>query len=72
MLVQEERSVNKKRKCGLSAAQKASLWHRWKDGESLSDIDRSLGKHAASIHGPAPSRPLAPDMRVTDAVTSQS
>ena len=26
------------------------LWQRWKDGESLSDIGRSLGKHAASIH----------------------
>jgi hypothetical protein len=44
------KSVSKKRRCGLSAAQKASLWQRWKDGESLSDIGRSLGKHAASIH----------------------
>ncbi|MCG1039545.1 MULTISPECIES: IS30 family transposase [Burkholderiaceae] len=35
---------------GLSAAQKALLWQRWKEGESLSDIGRSLGKHAASIH----------------------
>jgi hypothetical protein len=42
--------VNKKKRCGLSAAQKALLWQRWKDGESLSDIGRSLGKHAASIH----------------------
>ena len=36
---------------GLSAEQKAELWRRWKAGESLSDIGRSLGKHAASIHG---------------------
>ncbi len=36
---------------GLSASQKAELWKRWKDGESLSDIGRALGKHAASIFG---------------------
>jgi hypothetical protein len=42
--------VNQKRRWGLSAAQKTLLWQRWKDGESLSDIGRSLGKHAASIH----------------------
>ncbi|SRR6266566_790912 len=35
---------------GLSAAQKAELWHRWKNGQSLSDIGRALGKHAGSIH----------------------
>lgn len=35
---------------GLSASQKAELWQRWKKGESLSDIGRALGKHAASIH----------------------
>ncbi|SIT68580.1 hypothetical protein SAMN04487769_1348 [Burkholderia sp. b14] len=35
---------------GLSAAQKALLWQRWKEGESLSDIGRSLDKHAALIH----------------------
>lgn len=40
----------KKRRRGLSPEQKAMLWRRWKDGESLSDIGRSLGKHAASIH----------------------
>ena len=42
--------MNQKRRCGLSPAQKTLLWQRWKDGESLSDIGRSLGKHAASIH----------------------
>ena len=36
---------------GLSAAQKTELWHRWKRGESLSEIGRALGKHAGSIHG---------------------
>src|SRR5687767_8381991 len=36
---------------GLSAAQKAELWHRWKDGQSLSEIGQALGKHAGSIHG---------------------
>lgn len=36
---------------GLSAAQKADLWRRWKQGQSLSEIGRTLGKHAGSIHG---------------------
>ena len=36
---------------GLSAQQKAELWARWKAGESLSDIGRALGKHAASVFG---------------------
>ena len=36
---------------GLSAAQKAELWQRWKEGQSLSAIGRALGKHAGSIHG---------------------
>jgi DNA-binding CsgD family transcriptional regulator len=36
---------------GLSASQKADLWQRWKDGQSLSEIGSSLGKHAGSIHG---------------------
>ena len=35
---------------GLSAAQKADLWQRWKQGQSLSEIGRALGKHAGSIH----------------------
>ena len=41
---------------GLSAAQKADLWHRWKHGQSLSEIGRALGKHAGSIHGVVSSR----------------
>ena len=36
---------------GLSLQQKKELWQRWKDGQSLSDIGRSLGKHAASVFG---------------------
>ena len=36
---------------GLSDSQKSELWQRWRAGESLSDIGRALGKHAASIFG---------------------
>lgn len=36
---------------GLSPHQKDELWARWKAGQSLSDIGRSLGKHAASVFG---------------------
>ena len=36
---------------GLTLSQKKELWLRWKEGESLSEIGRALGKHAGSIHG---------------------
>jgi len=36
---------------GLSHEQKVELWRRWKAGETLSDIGRGLGKHAASVFG---------------------
>lgn len=36
---------------GLSQAQKKELWRRWKEGQSLSEIARALGKHPGSIHG---------------------
>lgn len=36
---------------GLSATQKAELWQRWNQGESLSEIGRALGKHAGSVFG---------------------
>ena len=36
---------------GLSHEQKVELWQRWKAGETLSDIGRALGKHAASVFG---------------------
>ena len=35
---------------GLSPQEKSELWNRWKDGQSLSEIGRALGKHAGSIH----------------------
>lgn len=36
---------------GLTPAQKRELWRRWRDGQSLMDIGRALGKHAGSIFG---------------------
>lgn len=36
---------------GLSQAQKKELWRRWKEGQSLSEIARALGKHTGSIQG---------------------
>jgi IS30 family transposase len=36
---------------GLSAQRKKALRSHWKDGQSLSEIGRALGKHAGSIHG---------------------
>jgi len=36
---------------GLSDAQKAELWRRWKEGQTLSEIGLALSKHAGSIHG---------------------
>lgn len=37
-------------KRGLSTEQRAELWQRWKDGHSLSDIGRALGKPPGSVH----------------------
>lgn len=36
---------------GMSDAQKREVWHRWRRGQSLSDIGRALGKVPGSIHG---------------------
>jgi hypothetical protein len=36
------------RRYGLSAAQKADIWHRWKAGESLHEIGRAFGKDHGS------------------------
>jgi IS30 family transposase len=36
---------------GLTSEQGKELWRRWKEGESLSEIGRALGRHAGSIHG---------------------
>ena len=32
---------------GLSPAQPKELWQRWKEGESLSEIGRTLARHAS-------------------------
>jgi len=36
---------------GLTLEQKKDMWRRWKEGQSLSEIGRALGRHAGSIHG---------------------
>lgn len=36
---------------GMSDAQKREVWRRWKEGHSLSEIGRALGKVPGSIHG---------------------
>jgi IS30 family transposase len=38
------------RRYGLSAAQRAEIWRRWKAGESLHEIGRALDKNHGSIH----------------------
>jgi IS30 family transposase len=49
---------------GMSGQQKAELWRRWREGESLSDISRALAKNPGSIHGVlASSGGLAPQER---------
>lgn len=35
---------------GLAEVQKAEVWHRWKAGQSLSDISRALEKRACTVH----------------------
>lgn len=40
-----------KTKRGLTTQQRAELWRRWKDGQSLSDIGRALEKPPGSVHG---------------------
>ena len=34
----------------MSAAEKAEVWRRWKQGESVSDIGRALGRLRKSVH----------------------
>lgn len=34
----------------LSSSQRADLWQRWKDGQSITEIGCALGKHVGSIH----------------------
>jgi DNA-binding CsgD family transcriptional regulator len=38
------------RRYGLSTAQKTKIWRRWKEGESLHEIGRALGKDHGWIH----------------------
>ena len=34
---------------GMSSGKKQEVWHRWRNGESLSEIGRAVGKHPRSI-----------------------
>ncbi len=36
---------------GMSIGQKSEVWHRWRRGESLSEIGRAVGKHPGSVFG---------------------
>jgi IS30 family transposase len=36
---------------GLTHREKRELWHRWKAGQTLSEIGHALNKHAGSVHG---------------------
>ena len=36
---------------GLTAGERADLWHRWRTGQSLSDISRALGRPPGSVFG---------------------
>ena len=47
--MREQESLAEGRRWGLSLAEKADLWARWKAGESMSDIGRALGKQPGSI-----------------------
>ena len=47
--MQQRESSPAERRWGLSLAEKADLWVRWKAGESMSDIGRALGKQPGSI-----------------------
>jgi hypothetical protein len=38
------------RRYGLSAAQNADIWHRWKAGDSLHEVGRAFSKDHGSIH----------------------
>jgi IS30 family transposase len=39
------------RRHGLTSRQRADLWRRWKQGQSLSEIGRALGKGPGSVFG---------------------
>jgi len=46
----EDVAQAKPRRVGLSASWRAELWQRWRNGQSLGDIERVLGKRPGSIH----------------------
>ena len=35
---------------GMTDVQKAELWHRWRNGESIHDISRAIGEYRSAIH----------------------
>ena len=43
--------MGERRRRGLSERERAELWRRWKQGQSLSEIGRALGKAPGSVHG---------------------
>jgi IS30 family transposase len=43
--------MEERRRRGLSTRERSELWRRWKQGQSLSDIGRALGKAPGSVHG---------------------
>jgi len=43
--------MSKRRQRGLSVEQRAELWRRWKEGQSLGDIGRALDKAPGSVFG---------------------
>ena len=58
---------------GLSDAQKAELWRRWRAGQTLTEIGLALSKHAGSIHGVLSARGgIAPGTRRRSARTLSS
>ena len=56
----------------LTAAQKAELWHRWRQGESLTAIGRALGRIPKMVHyvvAGAGGIPPVPRQRARQALT---
>lgn len=41
--------MGQRRRRRLTAGQKSDLWNRWRNGQSLSEIGRALGRHLSSI-----------------------
>lgn len=43
--------MEQRRRRNLTSAERAELWHRWKCGQSLSDIARALDRKPGTVHG---------------------